>query len=392
MRSIEKSAKTQEEAIQAALDELNASITDVTVKVLDEGSKGLFGLFGSKPARVLVTLRSSEMEDELDSLFQSTPQKAEPKAAPQPVSAPAEKAAAPKEEKPEPAAEPVPVQAEAPAEAKPVNTARKPEPVRRTRSQSKREKPAARPAETEAAEPRQQNAKRPVQLLEKPEVTMIPHDDVDPESPAGKVLAFLEELTHLMGVDVTVSVGTDAEGNVYGRMEGDTLGILIGRRGETLDALQYLTSLKINRGQETYTRVTLDTEDYRSRREETLIRLANRMANRAVRTNRRVSLEPMNPYERRIIHSHHQKVICRRPCAACFFCRWILPLRRTGNLFLPFPVKDGILIVACRSGGMADAADSKSVGSDVVRVQVPPPARLKSHPLDETFYLLRGFV
>ena len=135
MRSIEKSAKTQEEAIQAALDELNASITDVTVKVLDEGSKGLFGLFGSKPARVLVTLRSSELEDELDSLFQSTPQKAEPKAAPQPVSAPAEKAAAPKEEKPEPAAEPVPVQAEAPAEAKPVNTARKPEPVRRTRSQ-----------------------------------------------------------------------------------------------------------------------------------------------------------------------------------------------------------------------------------------------------------------
>ena len=303
MRSIEKSAKTQEEAIQAALDELNASITDVTVKVLDEGSKGLFGLFGSKPARVLVTLRSSEMEDELDSLFQSTPQKAEPKAAPQPVSAPAEKAAVPKEEKPEPAAEPVPVQAEAPAEAKPVNTARKPEPVRRTRSQSKREKPAARPAETDAAEPRQQNTKRPVQLLEKPEVTMIPHDDVDPESPAGKALAFLEELTHLMGVDVTVSVGTDAEGNVYGRMEGDTLGILIGRRGETLDALQYLTSLKINRGQETYTRVTLDTEDYRSRREETLIRLANRMANRAVRTNRRVSLEPMNPYERRIIHS-----------------------------------------------------------------------------------------
>ena len=95
----------------------------------------------------------------------------------------------------------------------------------------------------------------------------------------------------------------DAEGNVYGRMEGDTLGVLIGRRGETLDALQYLTSLKVNRGQETYIRVTLDTEDYRSRREETLIRLANRMANRAVRTNRRVSLEPMNPYERRIIHS-----------------------------------------------------------------------------------------
>ena len=90
-------------------------------------------------------------------------------------------------------------------------------------------------------------------------------------------------------------------------MNGDTLGILIGRRGETLDALQYLTSLRVNRGREEYTRVTLDTENYRARREDTLIRLANRMANRAVRTGRRVSLEPMNPYERRVIHFALQK-------------------------------------------------------------------------------------
>ena len=75
------------------------------------------------------------------------------------------------------------------------------------------------------------------------------------------------------------------------------------RRGETLDALQYLTSLRINKGQDHYTRVTLDTENYRAKREDTLIRLANRMANRAVKTGRKVSLEPMNPYERRVIHS-----------------------------------------------------------------------------------------
>ena len=303
MRSIEKSAKTQEEAIQAALDELNASITDVDVKILDEGSKGLFGLFGSKPARVLVTLKSSDMEDELDSLLQSAPQKAETKPAHAPVAAPDKKPAAPKEEAPVQAPQTEAAAEEPAVEVKPAPAARKPEPVRRTRPQPKREKAATKPAEPENTESKPQASRKPVQLLEKPEITMIPHDEVDPESPAGKTLAFLEELTHLMGVSVTVSVGTDAEGNVYGRMEGDTLGILIGRRGETLDALQYLTSLKINRGQETYTRVTLDTEDYRSRREETLIRLANRMANRAVRTNRRVSLEPMNPYERRIIHS-----------------------------------------------------------------------------------------
>ena len=131
---------------------------------------------------------------------------------------------------------------------------------------------------------------------------MIPADALDPESPAGIAKAFLGELTRLMGVDVTIEMGTDAEGNVYGFMQGDTLGILIGRWGETLDALQYLTSLKVNRGREGYIRVTLDTENYRAKREDTLIRLVNRMANRALRTGRKVSLEPMNPYERRIIH------------------------------------------------------------------------------------------
>ena len=138
--------------------------------------------------------------------------------------------------------------------------------------------------------------------MEKPEVTMIPSDELTEDSPAGIAHAFLMELTKLMGVDVTIDMGTDAEGNVYGFINGDTLGILIGRRGETLDALQYLTSLKVNRGRDSYTRVTLDTENYRAKREDTLIRLANRMANRALRTGRKVSLEPMNPYERRIIH------------------------------------------------------------------------------------------
>ena len=151
-------------------------------------------------------------------------------------------------------------------------------------------------AETESTE------KAAPRTLEKPEVTMIPDDQLDADSPAGIAKAFLAELTKLMGVDVTIDMGTDAEGNVYGYINGDTLGILIGRRGETLDAVQYLTSLKVNRGRDSYTRVTLDTENYRAKREDTLIRLANRMANRALRTGRKVSLEPMNPYERRIIH------------------------------------------------------------------------------------------
>ena len=110
-------------------------------------------------------------------------------------------------------------------------------------------------------------------------------------------------MTKLMGVDVSITPRRDEEGNLRVDMHGDTLGILIGRRGETLDALQYLTSLFVNRGQENYVRVTLDTENYRAKREEALTRLANRMANRAVKTGRKVVMEPMNPYERRILHS-----------------------------------------------------------------------------------------
>jgi len=87
------------------------------------------------------------------------------------------------------------------------------------------------------------------------------------------------------------------------KMNGENISMLIGRRGETLDSVQYLTSLCVNRGRDEYMRVSLDTENYRAKREEALRKLANRMANRARKTGKRVALEPMNPYERRILHS-----------------------------------------------------------------------------------------
>ena len=187
------------------------------------------------------------------------------------------------------------------------DAAERPAPVQRKRSdRPKKDKPRQPKAEGESAlkpERKPLPPKAPAAPLEKPVVTMIPDEQIDPASPVGQAQSFLKELTHLMGVDVTVAMGTDAENNIFAQMTGDTLGILIGRRGETLDALQYLTSLRINKGQDHYTRVTLDTENYRAKREDTLIRLANRMANRAVKTGRKVSLEPMNPYERRVIHS-----------------------------------------------------------------------------------------
>ena len=272
MRTYEASAKTVEEAIELGLQELGVSIGDVDVQVVEEGSKGLFGLFGSRLAKVKLTVKAAE-EDPLGDLLEEPAQK------------PAKQEKKPAEKKPEAKKQ----EEKKPAERK---AEKKPAPV----------KPAPAQPE-EAAEEKEEAAEKPAaRILEKPEVTMIPADQLTEDSAAGRAHAFLTELTKLMGVDVTIEMGTDGEGNVYGYMNGDTLGILIGRRGETLDAVQYLTSLKVNRGQDNYTRVTLDTENYRAKREDTLIRLANRMANRALRTGRKVSLEPMNPYERRIIH------------------------------------------------------------------------------------------
>ncbi len=275
MKQYEFSARTEDEAVELGLQELGVSIADVDVQVLEEGSKGLFGLFGSRPVKIRMTLKETE-EDPLADLLEDKKPAKKPEKKPEPRS---EKKPEPKPEK---KAEPRPEKKPAPEKKK---AEKKPEP--------KEEKPA----EEKKAAP-----KHEIRPMEKPEVTMIPAEELAADSPAGTAHAFLMELTRLMGVDVTIDMGTDAEGNVYGYINGDTLGILIGRRGETLDAVQYLTSLKVNRGREGYTRVTLDTENYRAKREDTLIRLANRMANRALRTGRKVSLEPMNPYERRIIH------------------------------------------------------------------------------------------
>ncbi|MBQ3156786.1 MAG: protein jag [Clostridia bacterium] len=342
MKNYEATGKTYEEALENGLTALGATISDVDIVLLEEGSKGLFGLFGSRPYKVRLTMKTVE-EDPLADLFKK----------PEPKKAPKQKPAAPKAERKPQADKPsdeelAAAKADAAQAKAELKAESKPAPVQRKAKAPKQEKPAeaevaeeaAQAEDSEAAEgetvevkksrsrsrsrrrggkknhgdkPASDNAEvaeerkplppKEIKPIEKPVVTMIPDDQVDPDSAAGKAKAFLAELTSLMGVNVEIAVGNDEEGNVFVQMTGDTLGILIGRRGETLDAVQYLTSLKVNRGQEGYTRVTIDTENYRAKREDTLIRLANRMANRAVKTGRKVSMEPMNPYERRIIHS-----------------------------------------------------------------------------------------
>jgi spoIIIJ-associated protein len=113
---------------------------------------------------------------------------------------------------------------------------------------------------------------------------------------------FVEKILHNMKVEATVKMEVLDQGVVI-RITGEDVGILIGRRGETLESLQYLASLVVNRNSDRYQKVTVDIEGYRDRREDTLIKLAQRIASKVARTNKSVILEPMTPYERRIIHS-----------------------------------------------------------------------------------------
>ena len=115
---------------------------------------------------------------------------------------------------------------------------------------------------------------------------------------------FLENVFRCMNVNVEMSMEYDQKEGCLGcTFAGEEMGILIGKRGQTLDSLQYLTSLVINKNKSDYTRVKLDTEDYRARRADTLENLSRNIAYKVKRTKRPVVLEPMNPYERRIIHS-----------------------------------------------------------------------------------------
>lgn len=129
----------------------------------------------------------------------------------------------------------------------------------------------------------------------------VKNEEVSIEDKAGK---FLNDVFAAMNMTVIVDVKYDkAEGNMDIDLSGDDMGVLIGKRGQTLDSLQYLVSLVVNKDAENYIRVKIDTENYRERRKETLENLAKNIAYKVKRTRRPVSLEPMNPYERRIIHS-----------------------------------------------------------------------------------------
>ena len=257
MEYIEITGKTVDEAITNATIKLSVTSDKLEYEVIDKGSNGFLGI-NRRPA--VIKVRIAETEDEFEKVVKNV---TEPKLEDKP--APARKPEQPKKEYHAPKYETksVPVQDE---------------------------KPVQKPAVVEETEP-QEN--------ERPSRTPVAGANMEPA-----IKKFLGDVLHAMGMEAEVKVVIDEnEGSVDVELVGENMGVLIGKRGQTLDSLQYLVSLVANKEAEGYFRVKLDTENYRARRKETLESLAKNIAYKVKRTRKPVSLEPMNPYERRIIHS-----------------------------------------------------------------------------------------
>ena len=271
-KSIITSGKTIDLAIEAALSQLGLDRDSVSVTVLQQAKSGFLG-FGAQPAKVQVTYEVPdpvpEKEEKPKSALGSA-SRSKPKAAPAPVKKP---------EAPE-APKPQPPKAEAPAPGK------KPEPPKPER---KEPRPAA---------PRPPKAEKPKAPAEPR--TYAP---AEPGSVEEKIEVFIKGLLEHMDSNAVPHCWKE-EGSAYKvDLVGDDLGYLIGRRGDTLDAIQHLANYTINRDVEGHIRINVDAECYREKREESLRRYARKKAQQVLRARRRTTLEPMNAYERHVIHA-----------------------------------------------------------------------------------------
>lgn len=279
------SAKTKNEAITKACIELGVSSDQLDIQVVSEGSSGFFGI-GSKPAIIKARkVEESSEEKEIEKIIDSVKIDALKEETAKEVQKPAVKSVS---KAPETKKE---------TSAEKAKEERQPKPVREKQFKEKvsREKPVREQKERPAKE-------KPVRAAKAIEIITDPEEIKDIEE---RALVFLKDVFGSMDLgEVTItSKYNTTDGCLEVDFEGEDMGILIGKRGQTLDSLQYLTSLVVNKGKSDYIRVKLDTEDYRRRRKETLENLARGIAYKVKKTRKPVVLEPMNPYERRIIHS-----------------------------------------------------------------------------------------
>jgi len=278
---IQFSAKTKSEAITKACIELGVSSDQLEIQVISEGSNGFFGI-GSKPAVIKVRkIESVSEEEEMKEIVETVKLDSFKEEAPV------------QEEKKTEAIKPVKKEIKEPkvVSEKP----RQPKPVKERAAKEKQPREFREPKEKQVREKTTKPVK-PVEILTDPE------EIKEVENRAKVFLRDVFASMNLGEVEITSEYNT-TDGSLEVDFEGEDMGILIGKRGQTLDSLQYLTSLVVNKGKSNYIRVKLDTEDYRKRRKETLENLARGIAYKVRKTRKPVILEPMNPYERRIIHS-----------------------------------------------------------------------------------------
>ena len=257
---IETTGRSEEDAIAAALFQLGLDRDDVSVEVIERAKSGFLG-FGGNPAKVRVSYEVPGEEDE-------TP-------AAEPVKAPVE--------------EPKPVQ-EAPKAAPAPKAGPKPVPQPAPQQE---EKNTLQPGDEVLIGKEEKPAPAPVAELEP-----ASEDDLK----AMKIREFLEGLMEHLNVQATPDIYRSETGYKV-ILQGHGLGAIIGRRGETLDAIQQLTNYSVNRGQSKRVRIHIDAEGYRAKREESLQRLAMKVAGKVVKYRKNMTLEPMNAYERHVIHA-----------------------------------------------------------------------------------------
>lgn len=278
---IQFSAKTKSEAITKACIELGVSSDQLEIQVISEGSNGFFGI-GSKPAVIKVRkIEPVSEEEEMKEIVETVKLDSFKEEAPV------------QEEKKTEAIKPVKKEIKEPKAVS--EKPRQPNPVKERAAKEKQPREFREPKEKQVREKTTKPVK-PVEILTDPE------EIKEVENRAKVFLRDVFASMNLGEVEITSEYNT-TDGSLEVDFEGEDMGILIGKRGQTLDSLQYLTSLVVNKGKSNYIRVKLDTEDYRKRRKETLENLARGIAYKVRKTRKPVILEPMNPYERRIIHS-----------------------------------------------------------------------------------------
>ena len=265
------SGKTIDLAVESALAQLGLDRDSVSVMVLQQAKAGFLG-FGAQPAKVQVTYEAPDPVPEAPKVALSSASRSKPKA--KPVAPKAEAPKAPEAPKPAPAPK-----AEAPKAEK------KPEP--------KVEKAPKAPKENK---PKTEKAPKAPKIQKE-------YTPAEPGSVEEKIETFLKGLLEHMGSQAVPHAWKENDNTYMVELVGDDLGYLIGRRGDTLDALQHLANYTINRGIEGHIRINVDAEAYRQKREDSLRRYATKKAQQVLKAHRRTTLEPMNAYERHVIHA-----------------------------------------------------------------------------------------